>query len=64
MRKTGSNGERIASSSFDGTVKVLDLKSGKVTYTGKIDGSKYVVICFIIDLIIRLSDYAMSACFL
>ena len=45
------NGERLASALLDdGTVKVLDFASGKVTYTGKTeDGSKPFVISLFLN---------------
>ena len=47
------NGERLASSSDDGTIKVLDFASGKITYTGETeDGSKSFVLKLTINLAI------------
>ena len=41
------NGERLASTSDDGNVKVLDFASGRVTYTGKTeDGSNLLLLVY------------------
>ena len=47
------SGKRLASSSYDKTVKVLDFASGKVTYSGKtVDKRKLSAIGAFIDLIL------------
>ena len=49
------NGERIASTSSDGTAEVLDFASGKVSYTERtVDQSKSFVICLITNLFTNL----------
>ena len=55
------NGERLASTCLDGTVKVLDFASGKVTYTGEtVEGGKsFVVHKFDLLLVIRTSHVNM-----
>ena len=59
------SGERLASTSYDGTVKVLDFASEKVIYAGKTeDRSKYFIVYLIIDLINFLLELALSTCFL
>mgnify|MGYP003879840555 CR=1 FL=1 len=57
------SGDKLASTSYDKTVKLLDFKTGKVLYTGNTsDNSKLSISeCMIV---IHLSDAAKSVCFI
>ena len=57
------SGDKLASASNDKTAKLLDIKTGKVLYTGNTsNGSKLSISKCII--VIHLSESAMSVCFI